>query len=261
VKENGKNHTLRRRTPFWLPATGFYFLVFGVAVGTFFFVILIFHDGGNEVEIVSSGLAASGVLIFGVILREVVFRGVRGRYIERQRMLDMNLGSVPTPSGEYSIGRKFTLEQNATALEAIKQKSDAAKVFGRISEGHREVFELCAEYRQIVNAEIPKTHPESPRLKAMIRGRRKTGELQQYHLLRWAEIESKRFAEKAVAAISDSERSEFAEKARGILQFALGYYPEDPRLVESARFLDMFEASNGSKPGSEHKGDRDVEIS
>lgn len=209
-------------------------------------MILIFHDGGNEVEIVSPGLAASGVLIIGVVLREIVFRGVRDRFIERQRMLDRNLRSIPTPSGEYAIGRKFTLEQNTTALETIKQKSDAAKVFGRISEGHREVFELCAEYRQIVNAEIPKVHPESPRLKAMIRGKRKTAELQQYHLLRWAEIESKRFADQAVSASSDTERSEFADKARSVLHFALGYYPEDPKLIESTRFLDSFEASRAS---------------
>jgi len=222
---------------------GFYVLVLGIAAATFFLVILIFHDGGDDGAFVAAGLAASAILIGGVVLREVILRGVREKHIAKRRLLDRNILAVPSISGEHSVARKFTLEQIKTAIDAIRAKSDAAKVFNRIAAGHKEVFELCEEYRRIIAVEIPNTHPESPRLKAMVRGRRIVGELHELHLLRWAEIESKDSALKAANAFSTAEKERFEDHARGVVAFALRYYPENERLQESAKFL--------ASPGSE----------
>jgi hypothetical protein len=247
-----KKQPTSKRTPYWLPATGFYVLVFGLAAATFFLVLLIFHDGGNDVEFVGAGLTASAVIIGGVLLREVVLRGAREKHIAKRRLLDRNILSVPTLSGEHSLNKKFTLDQIKTAIDAIRAKSDAAKVFNRIAAGHKEVFELCEEYRRIIAVEIPNTHPDSPRLKAMVRGRRIVAELHELHLLRWAEIETKAAAVKADNADSAAEKAEYENKARNVVSFALRYYPEDQRLLESARYLE-----SGSE---EAKGDLDPEF-
>lgn len=246
-----------KRTPYWLPATGFYFLVFGVAVATFFLVILIFHEGGNEVELVTAGLSASAVLIGGVVLREIILRGARERHIASRRLLDRNIQSVVSShSGEFAVNRKFTLEQIMIAIDAMRAKSDAAKVFNRIAAGHKEVFDLCDEYRRIVAVEIPNTHPDSPRLKAMVRGRRIAAQLHEVHMLRWAEIESSEAAQKAAMSASLNEKIEYENHARGVVDFALRYYPEDQRLLESARYLE----SGSSRRASEIDDDSVTEI-
>lgn len=237
-----------RQTPYSLPASSFYFLVAGLALATFFLVILVFHDGGDDFEWVTAGLASSGVLIVGVVLREVVLRNARERHIARRRMLDRNLRAIPVPSGEYPISGKFTLEQNATALETIRTKSEAAKVFGRIAAGHKEVFELCAEYRRIIAKEIPNVHPDSPRLKAMMLGNKAAAELQEFHLLRWAKIESKEFAAKAENSTSADESAMHRQKAKGVIDLALSYYPENKELLASADFLSNIDEPNDRRP-------------
>ncbi len=228
------------RQPFWLPASSFYFLVAGFAVATFFLIILLFHDGDTEVEWVSAGLVASGVLVAGVFLREIVLRSVRERHIAHRNLLDRNIRSAVSQSGEFNLANKFTLEKNAAALNVIQTKSDAAKIFGRISAGHREVFDLCVEYRRIVADELPQIHPNSPRLDALTRGNRYAAGLQKYHLLKWAEIEARELAEKASKATSLDDREKYADEAMNVIQFAAGFYPAEPKLNASKLFIEEF---------------------
>ena len=226
------------RKPFWLPASSFYFLIAAVAVASFFLVIGIFSTGGQEPEIVIAGLTSSGILIAGVIVREVVLRHARERYILERNRFDSNLRNPVAAFSEQTVPAKFTLEMNSAALDHIRKKSDAAKVFRRLPAGHKEVFELCEEYQRIVSAEIPNVHPESPRLKALIRGNKEASKVHKWHLLMWAEIESRSFASEARDSQNAEQRGEFAQKAIRALEFALARYPEEPELRASAELLD-----------------------
>jgi hypothetical protein len=225
------------RRPFWLPASSFYFLISGFAVASFFLVIGIAHDDGSEPEIVFAGLVASGVLISGVILREIVLRNARERYLVERSRLDKNIESVIELKPRVDSG-KFTLEKNAAALESIKARSEAASLFDRIAQGHRDVFEMCAEYRRIVAKEMRTIHPDSPRLKALIKGNDFALKTHKFHLLRWAELESKSLTTSSRNATDVSSRIQFTEQAKEPLRLALRYYPDEPALVES---LDLLE--------------------
>ena len=226
-----------KRKPFWLPASSFYFLVAGFSAATFFLIIGIFHDDAREPEIVVAGLTASSVLIAGVILRELILRNVREQFIAEQKQLDANL-STAFASIADAPPSKLTLERNAAAVRNIKVRSEAAMVFESIAQGHREVFELCAEYRKVVAHEIRSIHPDSPRLKALIQGNEFALRTHKFHILKWAELESKPLAVAAQQSKEDPVRIEFLERAKRPLEVALGYYPEEPALRDS---LDVIE--------------------
>ena len=141
---------------------------------------------------------------------------------------------------------------NAVALDHIRKKSDAANIFGKIADGHMEVFELCDEYRNMVTAEIPKVHPDSPRLSPMIRGQREAEKLQKFHLLRWAELESRALTSVAQKAEDPTLRVDYTLRARQTIQFALERFPEVHELQESADLLDELLAQweNGGRDES-----------
>jgi tetratricopeptide (TPR) repeat protein len=227
----------KARRPFWLPASSFYFLISGFAVASFFLVIGIAHDDGSQPEIVFAGLVASGVLISGVILREVVLRNAREKYLIERNRLDKNIESVVHLKPQAPSG-KFTLEKNAAALESIKRRSEAANLFDRIAQGHRDVFEMCAEYRRIVASEMRTIHPDSPRLKALIKGNDFALKTHKFHLLRWAELESKSLTALSRRAVDVAGRIELTEQAKEPLSLALRNYPDEPALVESLELLD-----------------------
>jgi hypothetical protein len=224
------------RRPFWLPASSFYFLVAGFATASFFLVVGIMHDNGSEPEIVTAGLVSSGVLVAGVVLREVVLRGIREKRLIEQRHLDRNLTTIPAVV--HGESKKFTIEKNTAALEMIRSRTEAAKVFGQLSEGHREVFELCEEYRRIVAREIRNIHPNSPRLQALLKGNDFALKTHKYHLLKWAELRSKSLAVEAQNAVGLPKKAEFVASAKNAIERALYHYPSEPALNESVSVLD-----------------------
>ena len=230
------NQRRMKRSPFWLPASSFYFLVAGFSAASFFLVIGVMHDNASEPEIVVAGLVASGVLVTGVAVRELLLRNVRERFLAEQKQLDANLTAVLAGIRE-APPRKLTLERNAAAIRSIKMKSQAAMVFESIAEGHREVFELCAEYRRVVAHEIRNIHPDSPRLKALIQGNEFALKTHKFHILRWAELESKSLAVAANQSKEDPVRTEFMERAKRPLEIALGHYPEEPELRDSLEVI------------------------
>jgi hypothetical protein len=261
---SGKMRSIASRTkrpahhgPIWLPAIGFYFLILILAAATFSFVIGSSADADRNGLWVTAGLISAGVIFAGIILRELVLRYVRERRIAEHHRLDRNLRH--SPSGEGSRP-KFTLEKNAAALESIRKRSDAANLFGNISAGHKEVFELCDEYREVVARELPKIHPDSPRLKALTKGSVLAGKLHRHHMLRWAEIEAQSLTSEAHSADTAAGRATYAQRAKDTIDFALSHYPEDRALRESADVLDEvirslngFDVDEKGKPQREER--------
>jgi hypothetical protein len=129
--------------------------------------------------------------------------------------------------------RKISLEQNKAWVDHIVQKSEAAKVLGRISEAHRNVFDLCERYLGDMADELPYVAPGSPRIAAFRTSTKRIRRLHKYHLLRWAELETSElgFGIQSRATIEDSLNSN--RHAAKVLSFALGHYPDDPSLNAS----------------------------
>jgi hypothetical protein len=252
----------RHSEPFWLPAIGFYFIIFVLAAATFVFVLGLSTDVDQKSEWLTAGFVALGVIIGGIVLRELILRNVRERRFAERDRLDRSLRHSASFSKHEESSSKFTLEKNAAALENIKRKSEAANVFGRISEGHREVFELCDEYRSIVASEIPNVHPKSPRLKALSKGSELAGELHRQHMLRWAELETRALSNEAQSADSVVGKRGYAQRAKAAIDFALSHYPDERALRESADVLDevihSLNSSDANGDTGEKSGDLDA---
>jgi hypothetical protein len=220
----------------WLPAIGFYLTILILAAASFVFVLGLSTGLYNDSDWLTAGLIAVIVIIAGILLREVVLRSVRERRVAERNRLDRNLRHSAAIKAKDSS--KFTLEKNAAALEIIMKKSDAANLFGRISAGHREVFELCDEYRDVVAKELPTVHPNSPRLRALSKGSDVAEELHRHHMLRWAELETRALTNEAQGAETVAGKAAYAQRAKTTIEFALSRYPDDLALRETADVLD-----------------------
>lgn len=231
------------RRPFWLPASNFYILAAAAAIAFFFLVWGILHDGGDSTPWIPAGIGSSVVLAAAVILREVILRGARNRFLASQRKLDMSLRAARLRAGEIGDAGKLTLERNISILREIAKKSEAANVLGKFGEAHREVYELCEEYLQAVERELPNVGVGSPRLAALRRGREVADERRHHHLLKWAEIEARTLMSDAKGRTKAAEKLEAAQRAIGAVDFALAVYPHDPSLLDSEKVLRQFAAS------------------
>src|SRR5215207_9746885 len=125
----------RNRRPFWLPASNYYILAASVAIAFFFLLWGIFNDGHEETPWIPAGIGAAIALAAAVILREIILREARNRFLASQRRLDQSVRGITRRMNE-SAPAKLTLERNAALLHEISRKSDAAKVLGRFAEGH-----------------------------------------------------------------------------------------------------------------------------
>ena len=204
-------------------------------MAVFFLIWGVLHDG-REAPLVPAGLGASVVLASAVILREVILRRARNRFLSHQRSLDRSVAAAPrrTHSAEAN---KLTLERNSAILKTISQKSQAAKTLSRLSGAHREVFDLCEEYIALTQRELPSVGVGSPRLVAIRRGQVKANELRHYHLLQWASIEAQSLAEAAKTKSKVSDRMDLAQKALGVVDFASRIFPHETSLQESEQLL------------------------
>ena len=238
--------------PIWLPAIGYYFIILVLAAATFAFVMGLSTEVVQNGLWVTAGMIAAGVIVAGVVLRELILRNVRERRVAKTDLLDRNLKR--SAASNEAPRSKFTLEKNAAALDNIRRRSDAANLFGRISAGHREVFELCDEYREIVAKELPNVHPDSPRLKAFTKGSVLAGKLHRHHMLRWAEIEAHALTTEAQGSETAVGKALYAQRAKDAIDFALSRYPDDRALRESADVLDEIILSlNGFDNGDKGK--------
>lgn len=182
---------------------------------------------------IGAGLGASIALASAVFLREIILRGQRERFLLNQRRLDRSLSGFAHYGSAADASRKLTLEQNSTVLREIMLKSDAAKVLARLPEGHREVFDLCESYLSVIEHELPTVAPGSPRIPAFRRGTEVARKYHRYHLLKWAEIETRSLTNAARSNTDQDSRVGKAEEALSVLEFALSQYPDEAALKES----------------------------
>src|SRR5215216_4722078 len=157
------------RPPFWLSALNYYILAIAIAAALFFIIWGVLHESGEEVPWVPAGLAACVVVAGAVFLREFILRVSHSKHIPNQRRIDAAVHAVALKSS--SSKKKLTIEKNAALLHEIKRKSEAAKILGRLPEGHREVFEMCTRYLSINSKELARVNPSSPRLAALLKGK------------------------------------------------------------------------------------------
>jgi hypothetical protein len=165
------------------------------------------------------------------------------RYLLVQKKLDFTLDTAALHAKANASEKKLTLERNAQIIKQIQKKSDAAKVLMKLSDGHQEVFELCGEYLEINRRELETVGAGSPRLAGLRRGREIIRDLHKFHLMAWAEIESRQLTQEARNRATITEKTETAQKALGVIQTALQFYPEERRLVESEEAVREFVTS------------------
>lgn len=223
--------------PFWLPASTYYFLAASIALGLFFFVWAMLNDGRDDSPWITAGLLSSMTLIGAVVVREVILRNRRERIFAAQRRLDNSLLSVPIGLKKADDPDKFTIEQNSILLTEIKRKSEAAKVLSTLADSHREVFVLCDEYLSIARRELPNVGVGSPRLAAITKGRDSVERMHRFHMLKWAEAEVRKSTQDAGATERLTVKLENAKKALGIVEIAVGRYPDEQILTDSRQFL------------------------
>ena len=237
------NHKMRAginssRRPFWLPASNYYVLAVAVSTAFFFLVWGILHDGGEETPWVTAGVGASILLSGAVILREVILRRAHNRFLHQQRIMERRVyGGFTAQFGDARHSNKLTIEQNAAVLSEIRQKSEAAKVLNKFSAGHREVFELCAEYIARNETELKTVNASSPRLGPLLKGRSTVAEYHHYHMLRWAQIEARMLTNDARNRAKTAEKIESAQKALSVIESALESYPSEVSLIQSQELL------------------------
>ena len=232
-----RGEIVRHRRPFWFPASNYYVLTVAVVIAVFFLIWGILHDGAEaSTPWIPAGLGAAIVLASAVVLREIVLRGARNRFLESQRQIDRNIRGISRrlPNRERA---KLTLERNAAILHEIARKSEAAKVLGRFAEGHRDVFELCSEYLAAVERELPHVGVGSPRIAALRRGTEVAGRYHHYHMLQWAELESRSLTQRVGPGEKNAGKLDLVQAALGVVDFALESYPQDLTLLDSRRVL------------------------
>lgn len=235
-----RNKPVKYRRPFWLPASNYYILAAAGAIAFFFLVWGILHEGEEEVPWVPAGIGASLILMGAVFLREIVLRKARNRYLLVQKRLDFNLDNATLHTKNNVSEKKLTLEKNAEIIRQIQKKSEAARVLMKLSDGHQEVFKICGEYLEINKMELASVGPGSPRLAALRRGQTIAKELHRFHLLAWAEIESRQLTQEAKNRGTIAEKTETAQKALNVIQTALEHYPNERELVESEEAVREF---------------------
>jgi hypothetical protein len=229
--------------PFWLPASNYYLLAFGVALSIFFVGLVVFRDF-DENPWVSALLVALIVIAGAIFLREVVLRRAQRRYLLASMQLDSNLKTAFARIEPVTRKHKLSLQKNVLLLETISKKAKAANILGGVSEAHWEVVSLCDEYLNFSGRELEAAGAGSPRIGAMRRGRENVRAIHKKHLLAWAAAESRMHTNAAAAAEATiSERSAAAQEARAVLETALSYYPDDPELVDSLNAVCDFVAS------------------
>lgn len=223
--------------PYWMSAPNYYVLSVAISAIFFFLIWDILRDGADEAPWATAGISAGIFLCGAVILREMILRRARTRFLRNRREMDMRGFSIRSRSREPYREGKLTLERHAAIIGEIKRKSDAAKVLSKFADGHREVFELCREYLMRNEQELKSVNAGSPRLAPLLKGRSSVAEFHRYHTLCWAEIETRSLTNDARNSSLPSEQIESAQKALSVIETALDSYPTESSLIQSHALL------------------------
>lgn len=225
--------------PFWLPASNYYSLTVVLAIAFFVLVWLILQEGEDDASWFPAGIGAIVILATAVFLREIVLRKAQNKYLSAQRQLDFTLNKIPIQKN-VKPENKFTIEKNAQLIKDIQKKSEAARLLGKLPDVHWEVFEICNEYLSLNKRELENVGVGSPRLAALIRGKEVIAQLHKFHLLAWAELESRLLTKDAKNQAKFSEKLKDAQSALTIVEAALKFYPNETRLLDSEDALKEF---------------------
>jgi len=231
------------RRPFWLPASNYYILAMAAATAFFFLVWGILQEGDEEMPWMAAGIGAGLVLGSAVVVREIFLKKARQRYLLIERNLNQNVKNFPLPSRFGRDENKLTLEKNAAIVKNIQKRSEAVRGRGGVAGGHLEIFEICNEYLSFTEKHMETVAIGSPRIAGLRRGREIVSEIHRYHLLSWAEMESRALTQKAGNYVTISEKLNTAQEALTVLNSALQFYPNEPQLTESEAALKDFIAS------------------
>lgn len=226
--------------PFLPPAAVFYLLATVIALVTFFLTLLVLSDSEEDILWIPAGVIAGLILVGAVIIREIILRNRRNNLLLAQERLDFNLKKASRQNPAPVDENKLTLEKNLAILNQISQKSEAARVLGKLGEAHWEVFELCDEYLHRSERELETVRTGSPRLAALNRGREQVRAFHKYHLLAFSEVESRSLIQEAKASATINGKLEIAARALNILDSALEFYPNEQQLIESANAVKEF---------------------
>ncbi len=224
----------RNRRPFWVPASTYYMMALALTAALFFILWGILNDSLVEAPHITAGISASIFLFGAVVLREIVLRRAGNRLIQDQRRFEHSFVSPSVHSGD---SRKLTIERNAAILNGIKRKSEAARVLGKFSAGHREVFELCGDYILQNDVELKSVNASSPRLSPLLKGRTLANDLHKFHMLKWAEIEVTSLTTEARNRATPEEKIESARGALDVIEESLEFYPSERSLLQSRELL------------------------
>lgn len=226
-----------RRRPFWLPASNYYILAGAIGLALFFLSWGILHDGGDETPWITAGIGFSIFMVGAVVLRELILRRNRNRYLAQQREFDRHIADAVTRIGEGHRSDKLTIERNDRIISDIKRKSEAAKVLNKFADAHREVFELCDQYLEINDRESRLIRTGSPRVRALRKGRESVSRFHRFHLLQWAQIETRNMTHEVTGLVETGDKVSALQNALGVIDSALEYYPAERSLVESRLVL------------------------
>jgi len=225
------------RRPFWLPASSYYVLSLTVGLAIFFLLWGILHDGGEEMSWIIAG-AGFGIFMIGAVgLREIILRRARTRYIAFEKRFDRQLEEIYLRVGENPRIEKLTIAKNERILSEIKSKSDAAKILNRLPDAHREVFEMCGHYLAINERELRSIGVGSPRLVALRKGKASVERRHRFHLLQWAQIETRNLTQEASSVTKTAAKVSAATNAISVIDSALKFYPTEKALLESHDLL------------------------
>lgn len=232
-----------KRRPFWLPALNYYF--FAAAIGTIVFALAwgILHDGGDEAPWLTAAICFGILMLGAIVLRELFLRRARNRYLVQERQFERQLNDAVSRIGDTKRHEKLTLEKNSRILADIKLKSDAAKVLGKFADAHREVFEICEQYLVVNERELKMIGPGSPRIKALRRGRVSVLRYHRFHLLQWAQIETRTLTQSVPGYRSADEKATALRDAIAVIDVAMEFYPDELSLIESREVISEMLAS------------------
>ena len=220
------------RRPFWISTVNYYILAVAISLAAFFLIWLILLKE-DETPWISAGFLASLILIFAVILRELILQKIYKQTISAQRQLDYNFQKGFKRNHILPNLSKFSLEKNSTLIKNIASKSKDARTLGKSPDSHLEVFELCNQYLQLNEKELETVGIGATRIAAFRRGREKVQSFHKFHLLTWASIESNLLIQNSKNLTAVSEKLDNAQRALGVLDSALEFYPNEKLLVDS----------------------------
>lgn len=221
-----------------MPATNYYVLTAFFALVLFIVIAGVLQLFNDELPWIPAAIGSIMLVISSVVLRELFLRRARERMLLIEKDFDRQLNNVYSRFRKDRDSGKLSIERNEDLVAKIKMKSEAAKILGRFSAAHREVFELCEDYLARNERELRHIGAGSPRLSSLRKGKERVSRYHRYHVLQWAEIEVRTLTTEAKSRSHLSEKIEAAQRAVGVIEEALGHYPSEESLIESRLVLD-----------------------